>query len=95
MPRCPIFDEAKGREMFHILVDSCVWLDLAKDPEQQALLAVLEELVKRKEVNLIVPRIILNEIARNKQRVVKESGQSLSSAFKRATRRNDKWLWTS
>ena len=33
--------------MFWILVDTCVWLDLAKDPKQQPLLGVVEELLSR------------------------------------------------
>src|SRR4051812_7502308 len=69
--------------MFNILVDTCVWLDLAKDPDQQPLLSVLEELVKLNEVRLIVPRIVLSEIARNKARIVLESGRSMSTVFKR------------
>ena len=36
--------------MFHILIDTCVWLDLAKDPYQQALLGVLERLVSDHEI---------------------------------------------
>ncbi|MFA5806591.1 MAG: PIN domain-containing protein [Melioribacteraceae bacterium] len=69
--------------MHKILVDTCVWLDMAKDPEQQALLNVIEELVKRNELSLIVPRIVVEEFARNKERIIKESSQSLSSVFKR------------
>jgi len=56
---------------------------MAKDPEQQALLSVVEELVKRKELVLIVPRIVVQEFGRNKEKIIKESSQSLSSVFKR------------
>ena len=69
--------------MHKILIDTCVWLDVAKDPDQQALLNVVEELVKREELTLIVPRIIIEEFARNKEKIIKESSQSLSSVFKR------------
>ncbi|TXT36427.1 MAG: hypothetical protein FD138_988 [Planctomycetota bacterium] len=69
--------------MFNLLVDTCVWLDLAKDPDQKPLLGVLEELIQLNEARLIVPRIVLNEIARNKARIVEESQRSLSSVFKR------------
>ncbi len=69
--------------MHKILVDTCVWLDMTKDPEQQTLLNVVEELVKRKELTLLVPRIVVDEFARNKERIIKESSQSLSSVFKR------------
>jgi hypothetical protein len=69
--------------MHKILVDTCVWLDLAKDPEQLALLNVIEELVKRKELSLIVPRLVADEFARNKEKIIKESSKSLSTVFKR------------
>lgn len=77
--------------MFNILVDTCVWLDLAKDPDQLPLLAVLEELVSLKEVKLIVPRVVLGEIARNKARIVQESGRSMSNVFKRVKEAVDKF----
>ncbi len=77
--------------MHKILVDTCVWLDMAKDPEQQALLNVVEELVKRKELVLIVPKTVVDEFARNKERIIKESCQSLSSVFKRVKEVVDKF----
>ena len=77
--------------MFNLLVDTCVWLDLAKDPEQLPLLGVLEELVTLNEVRLVVPRIVLTEIARNKSRIVHESGRSMSSVFKRVKEAVDKF----
>lgn len=69
--------------MFRVLVDTCVWLDLAKDHRQRSLLAVLEELVRQREVALIVPRTVCDEFARNKARVVEESTRSLSGVLKR------------
>ena len=69
--------------MHKILVDTCVWLDMAKDQEQQALLNVIEELIKRNELSLIVPKTVIEEFDRNKERIIKESSQSLSSIFKR------------
>lgn len=70
--------------MFKILVDTCVWLDLAKDYQQQAILAALEELIRQGHVELILPRTVVDEFARNKARVIEESGRSLSSTLKRA-----------
>jgi hypothetical protein len=70
--------------MFKILIDTCVWLDIAKDHQQQATLGVLEELVRQGEVSLIVPRIVRDEFATNKARVLQESQRSLSSVLKRA-----------
>ncbi len=70
--------------MFHILIDTCVWLDLAKDYQRQAVLGVLEELVRQKQVFIILPRTVFNEFTRNKFRVAEESGRSLSGVLKRA-----------
>jgi len=67
-----------------LLVDTCVRLDIAKDHQQQATLRVLEELVRHGEVSLIVPRIVFDEFARNKARIVNESQRSLSGILKRA-----------
>lgn len=39
--------------MFKLLVDTCVWLDLAKDQKQAALLDVMEEMVRKKLVAMI------------------------------------------
>jgi hypothetical protein len=72
-----------GKPMFKILVDTCVWLDLAKDYQRQAVLGVLEELVRQKEVTIILPRTVLDEFTRNKARVAEESGRSLSGVLKR------------
>jgi len=69
--------------MHKILIDTCVWLDIAKDPEQVAILNVIEELIRLNELNLIVPRIVIDEFARNKEKIIKESNRSLSQVFKR------------
>jgi hypothetical protein len=69
--------------VFNILIDTCVWLDLAKDYHQQAILGALEELVRHGEVSLILPRPIVDEFARNKARIIEESSRSLSSTLKR------------
>jgi hypothetical protein len=75
--------------MFKILIDTCVWLDLAKDRRQETLLTSLETLVNEGEVSLIMPEIILTEFARNKSRIIEESSRSLSSTLKHA--RNILW----
>src|SRR5262245_37602528 len=69
--------------MFHLLIDTCVWLDLAKDHKQQSLLSALEELARAHTISLIVPRLVVDEFARNKARIIEESRQSLSGTFKR------------
>jgi hypothetical protein len=68
--------------MFKFLVDTCVWLDLAKDPRQISVLGVVEELTKHGVVQLIVPRIVLNEFEANRARIAKDSEKSLAAHFK-------------
>jgi hypothetical protein len=49
-------------------------------------LAALEELIRQGAAELILPRTILKEFARNKARVIEESSRSLSSTLKRVKR---------
>ncbi len=69
--------------MFRILIDTCVWLDLAKDYQQRAILTALEELVRQGEIALTLPRKVVDEFARNKARVIEDSSRSLSAIMKR------------
>lgn len=69
--------------MFKILIDTCVWLDLAKDYQQQVILTALEELILQRDIELVLPRTVVDEFARNKARVIEESSRSLSSNLKR------------
>jgi hypothetical protein len=69
--------------MFHVLIDTCVWLDLGKEHTQQPLLEGLEELINQKRISLILPQTVVEEFARSKGRIIKEARQSLSSTFKR------------
>jgi len=70
--------------MFHVLIDTCVWLDLAKDHKQESLLSVLWELTTKDIFQLIVPEIVVEEFNRNKGHVAKDGVKSLASAIKRA-----------
>ena len=69
--------------VFRVLIDTCVWLDLAKDYKQQAVLSALEELVRQGDIALILPRTVIDEFSRNKARVIEDSSRSLSSTLKR------------
>ena len=69
--------------MLRLLIDTCVWLDMAKDYRHRPTLAALEQMIEAKEVGLILPRQAVNEFARNKDRIIRDSGKSLSSNFKR------------
>lgn len=69
--------------MLNILIDTCVWLDMAKDYRHGPTLHALEQMIAAGEVALILPRQTVDEFARNKERIVRESGRSLSGTFKR------------
>lgn len=66
-----------------LLIDTCVWLDLTKDPRHLPVLDVLLAMTEADEVQLIVPQIILDEFARNLDRVMASSRASLSGHFRR------------
>jgi predicted nucleic acid-binding protein len=66
-----------------LMIDTNVWLDLVKDYRVAApVVTAIEDLITAGAIELIVPQIVLDEFARNLDRVVKESTQSLSSHFK-------------
>ena len=65
--------------MFHLLIDTSVWLDLAQDPKQAPLIDSLEAMIKHKLIELIVPRIVLNEFEKNRGRVAERAKKGLSS----------------
>lgn len=67
--------------MLRVLIDTCVWLDLAKDYRNQPVIAALEEILNHGDVELIVPQVVLNEFARNKDRVAADAKRSLQSHF--------------
>ena len=76
--------------MFKMLIDTCVWLDIAKDHTQKPVLGTVEELIKQGELVLLVPQTIVDEFARNKARVIEDSNRSLGSYLKRVKEAVDK-----
>jgi len=64
-----------------LLVDTCVWLDLAKDYRHQPVISALEDLISAGEIELLIPQIVLDEFARNKDRVAADAARSLKSHF--------------
>lgn len=71
--------------MLRILIDTCVWLDIAKDYRHLQTLYVLVDLIRDGDVELVVPQQTLDEFERNKGRLVKEASQSVSAVFKRVS----------
>jgi PIN domain len=67
-----------------LLLDTCVWIDLATNYGNEPLLSALESLCRQHVIDLIVPQLVRDEFVRNRERIIKESGRSLASALKRA-----------
>jgi len=78
-------DERKTDEPALVFLDTSVWLDLAVNEAGEPLLGALEALCGRGVIELVVPQIVRDEFTRNKDRVVRDSGRSLSAALDRAT----------
>ena len=69
--------------MFRMLIDTCVWLDVAKDHRQVPVIGVIEEMIRRKLIELIVPSIVLDEFRRNRERIssrVSERSRQITNA---------------
>lgn len=66
-----------------LLIDTCVWLDLTTDPRHLPLLDALFAMTEADEVELIIPQIVIDEFARNRDRVMASGRASLSSHFRR------------
>lgn len=56
-----------------VLIDTCVWLDLAKDHRELPIINALGELVLIGTIRLIVPEIVTTEFTRNRERVADEA----------------------
>jgi hypothetical protein len=65
-----------------LFIDTDVWLNLAKDYRQLPTIDALTYIWEANELELIVPRIVVDEFQRNKERVVAEVRQGLSTHFR-------------
>jgi hypothetical protein len=76
-------NRAKPATPVRLFLDTCVWLDMAGNEGNEPLLGALEALCHQHVINVVAPQIVRDEFARNKDRIIKESGRSLSGALKR------------
>jgi hypothetical protein len=67
-----------------LLLDTCVWLDLAGSDANEPLLGALETLCRQHIIEIVVPQIVRDEFANNKDRVIRDSGRNLAGVVKRA-----------
>ena len=62
-----------------LLIDTDIWLNLAKDYRMVPVLTAIQDLIDANTIELIMPQIILDEFARNRDRVVEDTKRSLAS----------------
>lgn len=67
--------------MFNVLIDTCVWLDLAQDKKLAPLVLVIENMVKDGMLRLVVPQLVHDEFRRNRARVAQAASRSLKGHF--------------
>lgn len=65
--------------LHRVLIDTCIWLDLAKSYRSAPLVRALNELCDNAQLEIVVPDIVSSEFERNKERVVRESLNSLQT----------------
>jgi hypothetical protein len=70
---------AKGGLMLHVLVDTCVWLDFDQDHKQSPLFDLFEEMLDADQFALLLPRLVVDEFNRNRDRIAKASEAGLST----------------
>jgi len=69
-----------------LLIDTDIWLNLAKDYRMAPVLTAIEDLINAKAIKLMMHQVVLDEFARNRDRVVEDSKRNLSSYFKACAR---------
>src|ERR1700730_6863895 len=75
---------SRGKQVLKLLVDTCVWIDLAKDHHQHSILRALDALMGEGKVAVMLPPLVLEEFERNKGNIIGTNRASFSSGLKRA-----------
>lgn len=70
--------------MLKMLVDTCVWLDMAKTPAQAKNIEILAGLRNESRIEIIVPQLVLDEFIKNRARVIEEYVKSITTTMSRA-----------
>jgi hypothetical protein len=68
--------------VLHVLVDTSTWLDLAKRRDGQKWIVAVRLLVQGGDLELLVPPVVLDEFARNRERVEASMTASVAQRFK-------------
>lgn len=87
--------------MLHLLVDTSVWLDLARSRNGQSLIVPIRVLRHWRRLELLVPRVVIDEFERNRPNAEARVAQSVADRFRELRRdlqeyadpkRLDHWL---
>ena len=82
-PLVPLTTLSEGqRPMIHVLVDTSIWLDLAKRRDSQKWIVAVRALTSQNKLELIVPAIVLDEFERNRGRIEAAMTSSVADRFK-------------
>lgn len=68
--------------LHRVLIDTCVWLDMAGSYRAAPLVRALQEMCDNAQLEIVVPDIVREEFARNKDRVAAQSTKALQSHLK-------------
>lgn len=69
----------------HTLLDTCIWLDLAADPQAAEIIDRIDDLIATTQFRLVVPQITREEFDRHKGTYAEKLAQSLKSRVKETT----------
>lgn len=70
--------------MLHLLADTSIWLDLAKTINGQKLIVTVRVLAHERRIALLVPKLVIDEFERNRERVESDMTRSVSAQLRRA-----------
>jgi hypothetical protein len=68
--------------VLHLLVDTSTWLDLAKRRDGQKWIVTLRLFALHKQLELLVPALVLDEFERNRPRIQQSMTASVSERFR-------------
>lgn len=68
--------------MLHLFVDTSTWLDLAKRRDGQRLIVPIRVLTFQGQLNVLVPRVVVDEFERNRPKVEASMTSEVTQRFK-------------
>jgi PIN domain len=69
--------------VLYLLADTSIWLDVAKNISGEQLIAACRVLIHQRRLQLLVPKVVIDEFERNRDRVETDMTRSVTSTFQR------------